>query len=126
MAFTSNTLIGKMQTKKFAIFIPEQFVMPKGDQKRYWKDPRTELSTLPFDQLNVCVDGILLVQAATTPDPTFSTAETLVAPGTQITLADDSNATIYFTTNGGYAYDQFHQVFDTDRDGCRRYSASDR
>jgi|CZKF01.1.fsa_nt_gi hypothetical protein len=100
MAFTSNTLVGKLQTKKFAIFIPEQFVMPKEDQKRYWKDPRTELSKLPFDQLNVCVDGILLVQAATTPDPTFSTPESLVAPGAQIMLADDSNATIYFSTNG--------------------------
>ncbi len=100
MAFTSNTLIGKLQTKKFAIFIPEEFVMPKGDRKKYWKDPRTELSTLPFDQLNVCVDGILLVQATTTPDPAFSTSETLVAPGKQITLSDDPSATIYLTTNG--------------------------
>lgn len=101
MAFTSNTLIGKLQTKKFAIFIPEEFVMPKGDQKTYWKDPRTELSKLPFDQLNVCVDGILLVQAATTPDPTFSTSEKLVAPNSTIALADGAaNAIIYYTTNG--------------------------
>jgi Fn3 associated len=99
-AFTSNTLIGKLQTKTFAIFIPEQLVMPKGDQRTYWKDPRTELSTLPFDQLNVCVDGILLVQAATAPDPTFSTTEANVAPGTAISLADDPSATIYLTTNG--------------------------
>jgi hypothetical protein len=99
-AFTSNTLIGKLQTKTFAIFIPEEFVMPKRDQKTYWKDPRTELSKLPFDQLNVCVDGILLVQVATAPDPTFSTLETNVAPGMQITLSDDPSATIYFTTNG--------------------------
>lgn len=101
MAFTSNTLIGKLQTKKFAIFIPEDFVMPKGDQKTYWKDPRTELSSLPFDQLNVCVDGILLIQAATTPDPTFSTTERLVAPNQTIALADGATgATIYYTTNG--------------------------
>lgn len=100
MAFTSNTLVGKLQTKKFAIFIPEEFVMSKADQKTYWKDPRTSLTKLPFDQLNVCVDGILLVQAATTPDPTFSTTESLLAPGTQITLADDASATIYFTVNG--------------------------
>jgi len=99
MAFTSNTLIGKLQTKKFAIFIPEQLVMPKGDQKKYWKDPRSELSTLPFDQLNVCVDGILLVQAVTTPDPTFSTSERLVAPNATIALADGA-ATIYYTING--------------------------
>jgi hypothetical protein len=45
------------------------------------------------------VDGILLVQAATAPDPTFSTTETNVAPGTPIALSDDPNATIYFTTN---------------------------
>jgi len=100
-AFTSNTLIGKLQTKTFAIFIPEQFVMPKGDQKMYWKDPRTELSKLPFDQLNVCVDGILLVQAATTPDPTFSTTESLVAPNATIAITDGAaGATIYYTTNG--------------------------
>lgn len=100
-AFTSNTLIGKLQTKTFAIFIPEQFVMPKGDQKTYWKDPRTLLTKLPFDQLNVCVDGILLVQAATTPDPTFSTTESLVAPNSTIALADGTaGATIYYTTNG--------------------------
>jgi hypothetical protein len=100
-AFTSNTLIGKLQTKTFAIFIPEQFVMPKGDQKTYWKDPRTLLTKLPFDQLNVCVDGILLVQAATTPDPTFSTTESLVAPNATIALADGAaGATIYYTTNG--------------------------
>lgn len=100
-AFTSNTLIGKLQTKTFAIFIPEQFVMPKEDQKTYWKDPRTLLTKLPFDQLNVCVDGILLVQAATTPDPTFSTTESLVAPNSTIALADGAaGATIYYTTNG--------------------------
>jgi Carboxypeptidase regulatory-like domain/Fn3 associated/Chitobiase/beta-hexosaminidase C-terminal domain len=100
-AFTSNTLIGKLQTKTFAIFIPEQFVMPKGDQKNYWKDPRALLTKLPFDQLNVCVDGILLVQAATTPDPTFSTTESLVAPNATIALADGAaGATIYYTTNG--------------------------
>ena len=100
-AFASSTLIGKLQTKTFAIFIPEQFVMPKADQKTYWKDPRTLLTKLPFDQLNVCVDGILLVQAATTPDPTFSTTESLVAPNATIALADGAaGATIYYTTNG--------------------------
>lgn len=100
-AFTSSTLIGKLQTKTFAIFIPEQFVMTKEDQKTYWKDPRTLLSKLPFDQLNVCVDDILLVQAATTPDPTFSTSESLVAPNTTIALADGAvGATIYYTING--------------------------
>ncbi len=99
-AFTSNTLIGKLQTKNFAIFIPEQLVMHKEDQKMYWKDSRSLLDVLPFDQLNVCVDGILLVQAATTPDPTFSTAESLVAPNATIALADSAaGATIYYTTN---------------------------
>jgi hypothetical protein len=100
-AFSSNTLVGKVQTKTFAIFIPEQFVMHKEDQKQYWKDPRSLLDTLPFDQLNVCVDGILLVQASTTPDPTFSTSESLVAPNATIALADGAaNATIYYTING--------------------------
>jgi hypothetical protein len=98
-AFTSNTLVGKLQTKTFAIFIPEQFVMPKIDQKMYWKDPRTELYILPFDQLNVCVDGILLVQATMASDPVFSTTESNVAPGTPIALSADPGATIYFTNN---------------------------
>jgi len=101
MAFTSNTLVGKLQTKKFAIFIPEAFVMSKDDEGKYWSDPRAELDKLPFDQLNVCVDGILLVQATTTPDPTFSPAAGSVVPGTTIAISDsDTTVTIYYTTDG--------------------------
>jgi hypothetical protein len=101
MAFTSNTLIGKLQTKKFAIFIPEDFVMVKDQENDYWKKPRELLKVLPFDQLNVCIDGILLLQAATTPDPTFSSSESNVAPGSTISLADSATgATIYYTING--------------------------
>lgn len=101
MAFTSNTLVGKLQTKNFAVFIPEDFVMYHDDVKDYWKYPRELLNRLPFDQLNVCVDGILLVQAATTPDPTFSTNEKFVAPSSTISLADSAtNATIYYTADG--------------------------
>ncbi len=101
MAFTSNTLVGKLQTKKFAIFIPEALVMPKDDEKNYWSDPRAELDTLPFDQLNVCVDGILLIQAATTPDPTFSPVAGSVVPGTSVTISDsDTTATIYYMADG--------------------------
>jgi len=101
MAFTSNTLIGKLQTKRFAIFIPEAFVMPKEDEGTYWSDPRTELDKLPFDQLNVCVDGILLIQAAATPDPTFSPVAGSVVPGTLVAISDsDTTAAIYYTTDG--------------------------
>ena len=74
--------------------------MSKANQKTYWKDPRTLLDTLPFDQLNVCVDGILLVQASTTPDPTFSPTDNLVAANSTIALASVPGATIYYTING--------------------------
>jgi len=101
MAFTSNTLVGKLQTKKFAIFIPEAFVMPKDAEKKYWSDPRAELDLLPFDQLNICVDGILLIQAAATPDPTFSPVAGSVVPGTSVAISDsDTTAAIYYTTDG--------------------------
>lgn len=101
MAFTSNTLVGKLQTKNYAVFIPEDFVMYHDDVKEYWKYPRELLNKLPFDQLNVCVDGILLVQAATTPDPTFSTSEKFVSPSSTISLANSAtNATIYYTVDG--------------------------
>lgn len=101
MAFSSNTLIGKLQTKKFAIFIPLDFLMPKAYQNFYWKDPRSLLNILPFDQLNVCVDGILLVQAATTPDPQILPAESNVAPNSTISISDSApGAAIHYTTNG--------------------------
>ena len=101
MAFTSNTLIGKLQTKKFAIFIPEDFVMFRWSKRMYWDNPRQLLNILPFDQLNVCADGILLTQAKSTADPTFSPTDNLLAPNTPIAIADsESAATIYYSTDG--------------------------
>lgn len=101
MAFSSNALIEKLQTKKFAVFIPESFVLDKADSKKFRRDPRSLLNELPLDQLNICVDGLLLVQAATTPDPTFSPNDTLAPANGKITLADSaSGATIYYTTDG--------------------------
>lgn len=101
MAFSSNTLIGKLQTKTFAIFLPKSFVLTAPNAKEFHKNPRALLNWLPLDQVNVCVDGILLQQAATTADPVFSTDETNVAPKTTIALADSTpGADIYYTLDG--------------------------
>jgi hypothetical protein len=101
MAFTSNSLVGKLQTKKFAIFIPEELVMSQTEESDYWSNPNSLLQTLPLDQLNICVDGILLSQAPATADPTFSTNESKVNPNQTIALSDSTTgATIYYTTDG--------------------------
>lgn len=101
LAFSTNNLIGKLQTKKYAVFIPDDLVMKKNDQGNYWSDTRSFLDTYPFDQLNICVDGLLLVQPQATPAPTFSTTEAYVVDGTTITLSDSTDgAVIYYTTDG--------------------------
>jgi hypothetical protein len=101
MAFTSDTLIGKLQSKTFAVFIPESFLLDKQEAKDYWKSPRKLLNELPLDQLNICVDGVLLIQANATPDPTFSPNTPKVAPNTAIAITDSAaGATIYFTQHG--------------------------
>jgi hypothetical protein len=98
-AFASGTLIGKLQTRVFAVFIPEPFVLHSKEVSEFHSNPRKLLDWLPLDQVNVCVDGILLVQVDTTPDPVFSTNESYVKAGTTITLTD-SGADIYATING--------------------------
>lgn len=101
MAFTSNVLIEKLHTKNFAVFIPESFVLNKDEIKDFWKRPRQLLNSLPLDQLNICVDGLLLTQAKITPDPTFSTTESLVPANTSISISDSAQgSSIYYTTNG--------------------------
>lgn len=101
LAFSTNNLIGKLQTKKYAVFIPDDLVMEKNDQSDYWGKTRTLMDKYPFDQLNICVDGLLLVQPQATPAPTFSTTEAYVVDGTTITLSDSTDgAVIYYTTNG--------------------------
>jgi hypothetical protein len=111
-AFASGTLIGKLQTHVFAIFIPEPFVLHNKEASLFHSDPKKLLDWLPLDQVDVCVDGILLVQADTTPDPVFSTDEPYVKPGTVITLSD-TGADIYVTTNG-----------DTPTTNSAKYSAA--
>jgi len=101
LAFSSSSLVGKLQTKKYAVFIPEGLVMYKKDQGAYWGDTRGFLNNYQFDQLNVCVDGLLLVQAQATAAPTFSPTEAYVADGTLISLSDTAaGAVIYYTTDG--------------------------
>jgi hypothetical protein len=101
MAFSTNNLIGKLQTKKYTVFIPNDLVMYKNDQGDYWGNTRSFLNNYQFDQLNICVDGLLLVQAQATPAPTFSTTEAYVVDGETITLSDSADgAVIYYTTDG--------------------------
>jgi hypothetical protein len=101
-AFTSNSLVDKLHTKVFAIFIPQSLVLDKADQGTFWSDPRTLITKYPLDQVDVCVDGSLVTEVSITPSPSFSISDTKVAPGTQISITDqDSNAAIYFTQVDG-------------------------
>jgi Chitobiase/beta-hexosaminidase C-terminal domain len=100
MAFSPNSLIDKLQTKTYAVFIPESLLLEEYDQDLFWKNPRQLLNLYPFDQVNVCVDGQLLTPAPTTTAPTFSLDSGNVSPTTTITLTASGADAIYYTTNG--------------------------
>jgi len=71
-AFASNTLVDKLHTKVFAIFIPQSLVLSASNQKTFWSKPRDLLNGVPLDQVDVCVDGSLVTEVTITPDPTIA------------------------------------------------------
>ncbi len=113
-AFTSNSLVDKLHTKDFAIFIPQALVLRSAHQSQFWSSPRDRLNTIPLDQVDVCVDGSLVTEVSITPDPAISidagfpvvtnslTTGINIAPGTPISIQDSaSDATIYYTDVAG-------------------------
>lgn len=100
-AFTPNTLIDRLHTKKFAVFIPEAAVLHSKEQTKYWNHTRELLDDVPFDQVNVCVDGNLVTQVSTTAVPAISPPEGTIPPGQLISFTlPEANAQIYYTLNG--------------------------
>jgi hypothetical protein len=101
-AFASNTLVDKLHTKVYAIFVPQALVFDEAHQKTFWKSPRTLLDEYPLDQVDVCVDGSLVTEVSISANPAFSVTDTNVAPGTAVAITDsDTNAAIYFTDVDG-------------------------
>jgi hypothetical protein len=99
-AFASNTVVDKLQTKVFSVFIPEDLLLTKQDQTRYWSKTRELLDIYPFDQLDVCVDGTLTTPVEISAAPIFSNAASGIGVDEALTLTAAAGATIYYTTNG--------------------------
>lgn len=103
IAFQSNTLIDKMHTKVFAVFIPEDLLLSAQEQKMFWRKTRDLLNQYSFDQVDVCVDGTMVTPATITNLPAISPAtDTLGLSNQTITLSvsGEANPDIYYTTNG--------------------------
>jgi hypothetical protein len=113
-SFASNTLVDKLHTKVFAIFIPQSLVLSASNQKTFWSKPRDLLNGVPLDQVDVCVDGSLVTEVTITPDPTIAIDSGLpttpdsttsgidIAPGTPISIQDSaSDAAVYYTDVAG-------------------------
>jgi len=99
-AFQSNTLIDKMHTKVFAVFIPEDLLLSAREQKMFWRKTRDLLNQYNFDQVDVCVDGTMVTPVAITNPPAFSPATDTLGVSQTITLSGETGADIYYTTNG--------------------------
>jgi Chitobiase/beta-hexosaminidase C-terminal domain len=100
MAFSPNNLLDKMQTKTFAVFIPESLLLENHDQDLFWKNPRQLLDIYPFDLVDVCTDGQLLTPAAIASVPKFSPDGGNISPTATITLAAPGTDAIYYTLDG--------------------------
>jgi hypothetical protein len=100
-AFTSNTLVDKLHTKVFAIFVPEALVLDTKEQNTFWGQPAKMLGAIPLDTVDVCVDGSLVTNVDTTPSPVFSEAGPNVALNGTLTITDsDPKAVIFYTVDG--------------------------
>lgn len=104
-AFASNSVVDKLHTKVFAIFIPQSLFLEKHDQDRFWKNPRSFLQSAPFDQVDVCVDGALITEVPPTANPTFSPTPasdpSTPVPATSVTITNSAgDSVIYYTTDG--------------------------
>ncbi len=103
-AFASNTVVDKLHTKVFAVFVPEALLISKKAQNQYWKNPLDLLGTQPFDKVDVCVDGALVTEVPATTSPVFLPdpgTESEPATAAKVTLSDvDTTAVIYYTANG--------------------------
>jgi hypothetical protein len=99
-AFASNTVVDKLHTKVFAVFIPEALVITKKEQDQYWSNPLQLLATKPFDQVDVCVDGALITEVIATTSPTLSPAPdpSAAVAAANVTVSDVApDAVIYYT-----------------------------
>jgi hypothetical protein len=76
-AFMANTVIDKQRAKTIALFVPEDEILSKDEQKAYWKDPNAYISfdnpTGVLNAADICVDGTF-IQAVTVVAPTLNTA----------------------------------------------------
>jgi hypothetical protein len=99
-AFQSNTLIDKMHTKVFAVFIPEDLILTRKDQDLFWRKTRNLLDKYKLDQVDVCVDGTMVTPVTIINPPAFSPAADTLGVSQTITLSGETGADIYYTTNG--------------------------
>jgi len=88
-AFIANTVIDKQGTKTIALFVPEDEIFSKYEQKRYSKDPYEFVGfsepTGILSTADICVDGTF-IQAVATVAPTLSKAVLVSdpAPGANV------------------------------------------
>lgn len=78
-AFLTNTIIDKQRARTIALFVPEDEIFSKYQQKLYWKDPNEfmgfdDLQTGILNGADICVDGTF-IQAVATVAPTLTKAE---------------------------------------------------
>jgi hypothetical protein len=104
-AFSSNSVVDKLHAKVFAIFIPESFFLDKGEQSQFWKNPKNFLTSYPFDQVDVCVDGALIAEVTPTANPTLTPAPaadgSTAVSAASVTIGDSvTDSVIYYTTDG--------------------------
>jgi hypothetical protein len=100
-AFSSNSLVDKLHTKDFAIFIPQALVLKSKNQGRFWSKTRDLLDEIPLDLVDVCVDGSLVTEVSITPPPTFSVTDSSISAAAVVSIQDSaSDAVVYYTDDG--------------------------
>ena len=63
-AYAANTVVGKQQSKVFAVFVPQSLFFTKSEQNTYWNEPLDILATFDLRKADACVDGAFITEVS--------------------------------------------------------------
>jgi hypothetical protein len=66
-AYSVNTVVGKQQAKVIAIFIPQDYLLTKEEQNKYWKNPESIYDCADLRILAADVNGNFISTVTATP-----------------------------------------------------------
>jgi hypothetical protein len=63
-AYIANSVVGKQQSRVYAVFVPQSILLNQRQQKMFWKHPTNLFALLDLRTVGVCVDGAFVTEVS--------------------------------------------------------------